>query len=607
LSFFRQKGKKLILLIAAMAVGSVAWQNCARVDLQANPSTMPAQGLDLSASICPKISSQGTSTENFLFIVDMSASNIGAWFNVGSFWYWDKTKATDYTGARFQAITYFLNNCGNQSNAKFAVVAFSDGAGQIAGSGSTAKLNCTGVTFGTSQQAQAQLTALAQAQTAETGWYEQWTQSTNNYLTSLADQPPIVRGTSYTNALSCADQIVVNDLTQASGPTAEKYQVVFISDGSPGDEPGIGCNLKSSTPAQIQQCYLDSVDTLAGHMRQAALALGRDLRISGVFYGQAEQGVPVAMTRLAVDGATGAPMDLTSFQGNAGALCSFLSAELNVEYAPDSMMAVNLTTIKKGKNFLADSDMDGIPDIDEAGLGYDPANPRSQVSGVLDGICERLGGLAKCQQMRSQITCDPTLFYNYLTDCDVKILNLYNPTLLTQGLDTDGDTLLDFIEIVKGTDPSVGDAAGDPDSDGITNQFEIAQGTDPFTVDSDTDPRLLTKFTSSFQANLPVCSQGGGWKMGVTQTSTSPTQVVSSFPANLNALNHAAGDQVIWMGYRMVAMNGSNNTNQYYGKIVTVHVNPDGTVQLSSGGSSAVTSSAQLMGTDFSLLGNASP
>ena len=510
------------------------------------------------------------------------------------------TQATYPTGARFAAITYFLNNCGNQPNAKFAVIGFSDFAGQVSGAGASASMGgCSSIQFGSAQQAQAEINALSAVQTAEGPWYTQWTQSTNNYLTATAQEPPILRGTSYTNALTCANQVIVGDLTQPSATTADSYQVIFISGRSPYEEAGTGCNLSTLNAAQQNQCYLQNVTQIGGQLVQSALAMGKQLSIFGVFYGLQEVGIPVAMSTLTSIGGTGPPMQLTSFQGNANAFCQMVGAKLNVDMNPDSFMAVNMTTINKADVLSPDSDMDGISDADEIRLGYDPTNPRSRVSGVLDGICEKVGGLATCQSLRSQITCNPTLFYNYLTDCDVKILGLFNSQNISQGVDTDGDTIPDFIEIVKGTNPSSADAGSDPDGDTVSNLQEIIHGTDPFTPDLGYPNSLMNLFSTAFVPNLPNCSNGG-WQMSVSQTQTSPTLAVSAWPAAQSALNHAANEQVLWLGYRLVPMNGANQYIQYFNKMITVQSSGQGIVQQPLSGSSFTNS-------DFSHLGNILP
>jgi hypothetical protein len=564
----RREGKAFISLITAFAM-----TGCSRVSLEAKPIIMEslAPSLNLTASICPQRTTTPAAPTSFLFVIDMSTSNIGAPLKKGIYSYWDPTKATDGTGARFDAIEYFLNNCAN-ANARFAVIGFSEGVGQVVGSGMSASwsTDCNSITFGGPAASTAVIEGFRSEQAIETQWYDQWI---NQYLTTTSF-PPIMRGTNYIDALKCADQIINSDLTSPTSTGTQQYQVIFLTDGAPTDPV---CNQPGWTPAAKQACYAQQVNLEISDMRQSALAMALDLRLSTVFYGNfGGAGVPPVLALMSNDGGTPAPMKLATFQNNQKALCSLINSELSVAFAPDFFFAANMTTINKGGVQKPDSDMDGIPDDEEAALGYDPLNPRSRVSGVLDGVCERLGGLAKCQQLRSQITCDPNQITDYLSDCDIKILKLdkvlQNPTL---GLDSDGDSIPDFLEIVKGLDPSFKDSLADPDGDGVVNLQEILQGTDPFTRDADFPVSKMTQFNVVFNPQSAACTDGG-WDLSVSQTSTSPTR---TFNSSISDLSHGAGDQVLWIGFRMVPKNSGNQYSTFYGKMVTVSTSADGLTQ----------------------------
>ena len=56
---------------------------------------------------------------------------------------------------------------------------------------------------------------------------------------------------------------------------------------------------------------------------------------------------------------------------------------------------------------------------------------------------------------------------------------------MTDGPDTDGDTLPDWWETEHGTDVTVGDADADPDTDDLTNREEFEAGTSPRDADTD--------------------------------------------------------------------------------------------------------------------------
>lgn len=120
--------------------------------------------------------------------------------------------------------------------------------------------------------------------------------------------------------------------------------------------------------------------------------------------------------------------------------------------SPIADLAGNVVSSPKVWSFWVlgsqDSDADGIPDVVEAELGYDPNNPDSNNNGVLDG-----------------------------------------------DEDLDGDRLRNRWELLYGYDPrkadsddnTVPDRDEDPDFDGLDNEGEQTARTDPRRVDSDGD------------------------------------------------------------------------------------------------------------------------
>ena len=76
-----------------------------------------------------------------------------------------------------------------------------------------------------------------------------------------------------------------------------------------------------------------------------------------------------------------------------------VSSKFGVEIHSKTFMLSILSLSQRGGEYHSDSDIDGILDVDESDLGYDSTNPRSQVNGVLDGICER--GWGNFQMLQS--------------------------------------------------------------------------------------------------------------------------------------------------------------------------------------------------------------
>ncbi len=57
---------------------------------------------------------------------------------------------------------------------------------------------------------------------------------------------------------------------------------------------------------------------------------------------------------MAKDGGTSGVMKLNSFSTGQNVLCSLVIGQLSVELRPDSLAAINMTTIRKGGKLLAD-------------------------------------------------------------------------------------------------------------------------------------------------------------------------------------------------------------------------------------------------------------
>lgn len=575
---------KNIYFLTLLSVSLVLWQNCSRVQLAPEAVVLSSEmpKLDFKTTICPQVQTQPAQPANFLFVVHMGSSNIGKWVNpVQNYWYQDKSLATDRNGARFDAINYFLTNCAGQNAARFAVIGFSDYAGIPSSTGTRGSWNCTNITFGDATQASSKVAALRQLQESAKPWYDQWSQASNKYLTSLADQPALVRGTSYTEALSCAQQVVTNDLLSGSNST-ESYQVIFIAGYNPDEQQGSTCNKAGATAAEVKACYMKNINTSVAHIRQAALSQAKDLRLYSVVYGDTQANVSDFQNALASNGGTAGPMYLSSFQGNQDSLCKLIASQLSVLQRPDSFLAVNMTTTNQQNDLHADSDMDGMSDVEEIAQGYNPANPRT-VPGVLDGVCARIAtGVVDCQAKVNQISCNQNRYYNLLSECDVKLLNIAQvPPGQDIGVDYDNDGIPDFLEVIKGTNPSLADSMSDPDGDSVSNRQEILQSTDLFTPDVNFPTEKRSVMSVSFDPNSAECSGGSGWVMSIPYTAISQTKAVQSQSGNLSVLNHQAEDQVLWLGYRLVPMNSSNLNVQHFSKMLTIRLSKGGIIQQS--------------------------
>jgi hypothetical protein len=619
---FISSQRKFLFGLSVVAFLLITFQNCAQQGLEFVPQVQLYElpQYKFSAKICNDIRFFNQKGNKFLFIVDMSASNVGDWFyeEVGGtkFWYFNPTLATDPEGSRFEAIRYFIDHCGGQSGAQFSVIGFSNTAG-ILSSGSAPALACSNVGFVTPQVAKAQVDLLKARQTLDQNWFFQWSKEKNKYLTGSTPESLILGVTSYGSAMSCSEKILISDLTSSATIPADNYYVFFLSDGIPEDKKGTGCKLTAKTPEEKEACYLSSVSDSMQMIRTAAITKTKNLRFTGVYYGP-DPTVPRVLDSVAKEGGTSGAVALKSFSGEQTALCSLFVSQSALEYKPDSFVAVDLTAMRKNGKIVADSDMDGVDDETEFAEGTDPQNPRSTgIPGVLDGICHRLGGVARCKEERSKVVCHPNQFNAVgLSDCDYKILGLDRRDVGSWGLDTDKDGMLDFIEIIKGSNPGVPDMMGDPDGDGWMTRDEIVRGTDPFVPDAAYPEYLMTLFKTVYVPGVnEVMCPAGYWKLDANRLLAAATVAVQSYEGESSYLNHEKNVHKVMVFYRSIAQNSSTPQNEYFAAWVDVLLeksrskttNPNTNRVTDFETETATPSMEELKQTDFRLIGTVEP
>ena len=155
------------------------------------------------------------------------------------------------------------------------------------------------------------------------------------------------------------------------------------------------------------------------------------------------------------------------------------------------IVVMNGNALLRGSAPVADSDGDGLTDEEEAKAGTDPLNPDTDGDGVGDGIETRLaatgsefdplvaGTFQACAKL-TDLLADHDL--DGLNDCEEAILRT-DPYLA----DSDRDGVPDLVEVRLGSNPLVDDRLIDSDQDGINNGDEVKEGLDPWTNDSSRD------------------------------------------------------------------------------------------------------------------------
>jgi hypothetical protein len=547
----------------------LAYQNCSKVDLASEevPFRIVSSPLDLKSSICADTRIKPGSHSKFVFIVDLSASNFGNWISetVGGrpYYYWDSSLAFDPQDARFSAIENFLDQCAKQSGNQFALIGFSGKAGVI---DSQNKLSCTNARFTSPNQIKQDLKTLKSIRARDEQWYKTWTKP--HYFRGRMSDSLLYGATSYSSATSCLEHLILTDL-ESNQESTNNYNVFFLSDGLPEDDPGTGCNQKAFSLEQKNKCYLENSIDHVTMSRTAVIAKGRRLTIQGIFYGNKKEN-PHVLNAISVEGGTAGIKFLDGFENNQTALCDFVVSQHAHEYKPDIYSMINLNVSRIKGELTVDSDSDGLSDDLEISLGYDPGNPRSKVPGVLDGICERLGGQEECTKKRNLISCQNTKYDSLgLSDCDYKILGLHSvkPALSGGGLgvDTDGDGLPDYIEIIKGTNPAQPDMLLDPDQDGVLNRDEILNGTDLYFSDKNLVPLdQLNHYELQYNPKPTALCEYGEWQMNLKTIQASPTQEVSGWPESFVTHNKKVYEQTLLFIYRLAPMNTLSSYEYYY-------------------------------------------
>ena len=434
-----------------------SFQNCGNVKLEPKelPSIVAPQSKALpQGNVCSGTGALFGAHVRFSFIVDMSLSNLGGAIatpsTMGKYsWSLDLPNATDNptdkNKSRFAAVKNFISTCGNSAEFKYSIIGFSDNA--MFG----VPLKTCNSDFESASEAIKSIDGLKAIQERD-------------LITSGIDyvSPYKMANTEYNKGLSCLADNINNDAATYGIKDSPIYQTFFLTDGQPTDFAGDLVKQLAS--------YKSSMNSIIDF----ALPFSSGIKMNTIYYGPDEQKANATALLDAIAQTTD-PLAKTDYVDNfpnlATKLCDLYKPQATYAYRSYQAIAINLNRVQYENNFEVDSDGDGISDKEEIKLGFDPLNPRTK--GVLDSLCIRAGFTVNNCVAPPGCTQDYKGFA--LTDCDIKFASTYFGKTLT-GFDTDGDQIIDFIEIIRGTNPVVADMQNDIDKDGINNIREIIDG-----------------------------------------------------------------------------------------------------------------------------------
>ncbi|MEZ4472722.1 MAG: hypothetical protein R3F60_18440 [bacterium] len=299
----------------------------------------------------------------------------------------------------------------------------------------------------------------------------------------------------YDDALRAAEGLIEDDVarTPAGERVLTQYVVLLVNAGEAQPLatradccPAADRACRAAGDAPDAACQLDRDVARVASLRATAAAAGATLRLHTLHLAAepAEEADRVArvMDRMAFAGA-GRSLRFGAVTGvDLGDLALF---DREGALRAQRLVVANINALPGPDGPIPDSDGDGLSDDEEVALHTAPDRADTDGDGVGDRV-EVLAGLDP-QVAETPAICAALATpggdadQDGLTDCDEALVGT-DASLP----DTDGDGLLDRLEVALGTDYLHAEGVVDDDGDGVPNADEVRERTDPQSVDAAT-------------------------------------------------------------------------------------------------------------------------
>lgn len=298
-------------------------------------------------------------------------------------------------------------------------------------------------------------------------------------------------GTDQGAAIELATSTIVSDVQQmiedGENPSTAKYVLVQISDGQP--------DIIGATEAELKTKARQAIDSLK--VIQETLDIGSIFYHSG-FLGDDANG-RAFMAELVARFGNGVAIEFAKAEE-----IDFLEENLNfapltisrslVDIYVNNRNAMSENINSSQASIVADSDGDGLSDIEEQLLGTNPL--LRDTDG--DDISDRTEYIRSLNPLIPDSICTAE---NPEEDEDRDgVSNCDESVYLTDRnkVDTDGDGMIELLETLYGTDPRISDAALDTDNDGMDNISELKRGLNPSVDDQNLRDEFAYDYSISF-------------------------------------------------------------------------------------------------------------